>query len=177
MDKTSVEYHFGTKCVYASLRAVKLADLLHKGLHLNEAYFSTIDVLAFAAMTLLVVELGSSDSSILGEAIKSGKRAKELLLMLSLQSQTAAECWEALSVCWKSELKKSPPPADTSPKPVHQAGKSTPSRSTSLYATRRPGLKNLDSGIGMSESPTVSPTMTQLDNGFTSNMMDGVVRA
>ncbi|CAK3810541.1 fungal-specific transcription factor domain-containing [Lecanosticta acicola] len=189
VEKGTPEYYFGTRCVQAALKAVKLADLLHKGPHLNEAYFSTIDVLAFAAMTLLVVQLGSSDGSLLGEAIKSGKRAKELLLMLSLQSRTAAECWEALSVCWTSSLKEACPsslksPADKSTsaaKPVDQARKTPPSSTSarSMYP-KRPEVRNTDSGIGgIGESPTVSPVMAQFSGDFCSpaDVMDSVALA
>lgn len=191
VERGSHEYYFSWKCVQAALQAVKIADLLHKGLHLNEAYFSTVDVLAFAAMTLLVAELGSCDNAILSEALKSGKRAKELLLMLSLQSQTAAECWEALSVCWTS-LKNAPSNSKTSAddislasKPVHQAGKTLPSasapgRTSAPSHPKRPGIRNVDSGIGgMEENPTVSPSMTQLHTSFTGagDMMDTVALA
>lgn len=75
-----------------------MAELLHKQLQFNEAYFLTVDVLAFAVTTLLVVELGNNNTELNDEAIHASHSAKELLLVLSLHSETAAHCWEALAV-------------------------------------------------------------------------------
>lgn len=72
--------------------------MLHKRLWLNEAHFHTIDALAFAGLVLLVVEQTSGVSHLLMEAIQSSKRARELLLLLSLQNPSAATLWEILSV-------------------------------------------------------------------------------
>ncbi|EME47355.1 hypothetical protein DOTSEDRAFT_69328 [Dothistroma septosporum NZE10] len=120
-EKTHREAAYAHRAVQAALHAVQVAETLHSRLLLHEAYFSTIDVLVQAAMVLLVVELGSSNSTLLSESIEYGRRAKELLLTLSLQNPAAKECWEALS-------------------PVHQAVKNIGQPYTQTNAKRPPTL-------------------------------------
>ncbi|KAI5367728.1 hypothetical protein Slin15195_G028600 [Septoria linicola] len=98
VDRSSQPYALGLKAVNAALHAVQIAELLHSQLQYNEAYFLTIDVLVFAAMMLLVVEAGSADNALVLEAMRAGRACRELLLVLSLQSMTASQCWEALAV-------------------------------------------------------------------------------
>lgn len=97
MDRSLQGYAIGLKAVNAALHAVQIAELLHENLQYHEAYFSTIDVLVFAATALLVVEIGSTDDALVLEAMRAGRAARELLLVLSLQSTTASRCWEAFS--------------------------------------------------------------------------------
>ncbi|KAK4631330.1 hypothetical protein CLAFUW4_03219 [Fulvia fulva] len=144
-EKPTREAAYAHRAVQAALYAVQVAETLHKRLQLHEAYFTTIDVLVQAAMVLLVVELGSSNSSLLSESIKYGKRAKELLLNLSLQNPAAKECWEALS-------------------PMHQAVKNMGQPYTQTTAKRPATLvaqSSVDSGIDVN-----SPEMGFNPNPF-----------
>ncbi|KAM3423195.1 hypothetical protein BST61_g645 [Cercospora zeina] len=98
IDTASQPYLIGVKAVNAAVHAVQVAELLHHKLQFHEAYFLTIDVLVYAAVVLLVVESGSTDVSLVFEAVRAGRAAMELLLVLSLQSNTASQCWKALAV-------------------------------------------------------------------------------
>lgn len=99
VEINSPPYTLGLKAVNAALHAIQVAELLHKQLRLDEAYFLTVDVLVIAATTLLVFELGSGrESPWVHEALHASGIAKGLLLEMSLHSQTAAHCWEALAV-------------------------------------------------------------------------------
>ncbi|KAF2216648.1 hypothetical protein CERZMDRAFT_93938 [Cercospora zeae-maydis SCOH1-5] len=98
IDTASQPYLIGVKAVNAAVHAVQVAEFLHHKLQLHEAYFLTIDVLVYAAVVLLVVESGSTDVALVLEAMRAGRAAMELLLVLSLQSDTASQCWKALAV-------------------------------------------------------------------------------
>ncbi|GIZ46328.1 hypothetical protein CKM354_000945600 [Cercospora kikuchii] len=98
IDPCSQPYLIGMKAVNAALHAVQVAELLHHKLQFHEAYFLTIDVLVYAAVVLLVVESGGTEVPLVLEAMRAGRAAMELLLMLSLQTDTASQCWKALAV-------------------------------------------------------------------------------
>lgn len=166
-EKPTREAAYAHRAVQAALYAVQVAETLHKRLQLHEAYFTTIDVLVQAAMVLLVVELGSSNSSLLSESIKYGKRAKELLLNLSLQNPAAKECWEALSVCW-SKMQSPGNEHITNgvllSQPMHQAVKNMGQPYTQTTAKRPATLvaqSSVDSGIDVN-----SPEMGFNPNPF-----------
>lgn len=98
-DRKSEAYTFGKKCVQAALGAVSVASELQQRYQFNEAYFNAVEVLVYAHMALLIVELGSSDGEFLRDAQAANRRAKELLMNLALLSATASECLDALTVC------------------------------------------------------------------------------
>jgi hypothetical protein len=97
-DRTSEAYVYGAKCVQAALGAVRIAGELQQRYQFNEAYFNAVEVLVYALMVLHIVELGSSDGDFLRDAIAANRQAKELLMNLALQSTTASECLDALTV-------------------------------------------------------------------------------
>lgn len=88
----------GTKCVEAAIQAVQTADVLASRGALDAAYCLTVDVLAMAALTLLVVELGAP-TYIAADAVANASRtAKTLFESLAEKSSTAAGCLESLMV-------------------------------------------------------------------------------
>lgn len=139
----SDQYKFGLKAVHAALHAVQLAELLQARLQLNEAHFFTVDALVYAAVTLLVVELGGLDSGLEIEAMRAGRNAKELLLVLSLHSTTAAECWQILAL--RSSSVSDAVLGASNPGCMYpsQAASSSP------VAQWKPAMYTFDSGVGM----------------------------
>ncbi|KXS94388.1 hypothetical protein AC578_6592 [Pseudocercospora eumusae] len=101
-DLENPGHFYGKKCFEAALHAVQIAEILQQQGHFNEAYFFTLDVLAFAAVVLLVVEACCKEPQLVMEAMHSSRTARELLLVLSFLNSAAAECWSALSVCGSS---------------------------------------------------------------------------
>jgi hypothetical protein len=97
--RNSEAYAYGAKCVQAALGAVSVASELQKRYQFNEAYFNAVEVLVYALMVLLIVELGSSDGDFLKDVVVANRDAKELLMNLAIQSTTASECLDALTVC------------------------------------------------------------------------------
>ncbi|SMQ47618.1 unnamed protein product [Zymoseptoria tritici ST99CH_3D7] len=105
-DRKSEAYTFGKKCVQAALGAVSVASELQQRYQFNEAYFNAVEVLVYAHMALLIVELGSSDGEFLRDAQAANRRAKELLMNLALLSATASECLDALTPLYQPGSKK-----------------------------------------------------------------------
>ncbi|KXT17958.1 hypothetical protein AC579_9583 [Pseudocercospora musae] len=101
-DIENTGHFYGKKCFEAALHAVKIAEILHQQGHFNEAYFFTIDVLAFAAMVLMLVETCCKEAQLVMEAMHGTRCAREILLELSFRNSAAAECWSALSACGSS---------------------------------------------------------------------------
>lgn len=91
-------YACGSRGIEAAVQAVRTADALNGRGLLNEAYALTVDVLAMAATTLLVVELGSPDHIVVNAVKESSRTAKMLLEDLAKQNSTAAQCLESLVV-------------------------------------------------------------------------------
>lgn len=91
-------YACGLKCIEASIQAVRTAEALDIRGMLNEAYSLTVDVLAMAATTLLLVELGAPDSGTAETARRTSGKAKALLEGLAQKNSTAAQCLESLTV-------------------------------------------------------------------------------
>ncbi|KAF7190308.1 hypothetical protein HII31_08639, partial [Pseudocercospora fuligena] len=98
-DIENAGHFYGKKCLEAALHAVRIAEILHQQGHFNEAYFFTLDILAFAAMVLMIVETCCKEPQLVMEAMHGSRSARELLLVLSFRNSAAAECWSALSVC------------------------------------------------------------------------------
>lgn len=92
-----MEYNYAYRAFQAALSTVRVAQVLHRRLWLNEAQCVTLDTLAFAGMVLLAVERTSAVSYLLVEAVQCGKQVKELLLLVSLQNPAAAQLWEVLA--------------------------------------------------------------------------------
>ncbi|KAF2161373.1 hypothetical protein M409DRAFT_59088 [Zasmidium cellare ATCC 36951] len=93
-----MEYTYAYRAFQAAVNAVKIAQVLHKRLWLNEAHGITLDTLAFAGVVLLTVEQTSAVNHLLVEAVQRSKQAKELLLLASLQNPAAGEVWGVLSM-------------------------------------------------------------------------------
>ena len=91
-------YAYGSKCVEAAISAVRTAKALDDREILHEAYCLTVDVLAMAATTLLVVGLGSPDESTAEAVRESRMTSKALLEKLALKNASAAKCLESLIV-------------------------------------------------------------------------------
>ena len=64
----------------------------------NEAYALTVDVLAIAAITLLIVELSAPNDGTVDTVRRTGRNAKSLLEGLAQKNRTAARCLESLTV-------------------------------------------------------------------------------
>ena len=101
-------YACGSKCIEAAIEAVHIADALQARGMLNEAYALTMDVLAMAAISLLVVELGApTNGNCVVDVVKRASRhAKTLLDALAKTNITAAQCLESLmvSTCYNIPL-------------------------------------------------------------------------
>lgn len=97
-------YAYGSKCVEAAISAVRTAEELDDRMMLDEAYALTIDVLAMAATTLLVVELGSPLDETARVVRTSSATAKALLEKLAPSNAAAAKCLESLKVPLISSL-------------------------------------------------------------------------
>lgn len=65
---------------------------------LREAYLLTVDTLAMAATSLLVVGLGAPGDPSAVRAKSSGRKAKRLFEILAWQNPAAARCLESLIV-------------------------------------------------------------------------------
>jgi hypothetical protein len=91
-------YAYGSKCVEAAVSAVWTAQELDKRGMLDEAWCLTVDVLAMAATTLLVVGLGSPLESTAGSVRDSSSAAKALMEKLACRNASAAKCLESLTV-------------------------------------------------------------------------------
>jgi len=97
----------GTRCVEAAIQAVRTAEVLESRNSLNEAHAFTIDVLAMAAITLLVVELGAPAYATADMVRKASKRAKTLLESLAKNNWAASQCLESLAVSKAQRLRVS----------------------------------------------------------------------
>jgi hypothetical protein len=151
--------------VDAAFHAVEIAELLQERAQLSEAYFLTVDVLAFAAIVLLVLEVGGRDELLVAKATSAGSRAKALFLALSFHNSTAAACWEALMA--RSETPAGP--ASTIAQSLHGP------RSNELCAPppKRPSMYTGDSGVEVNlagyDIGSVNPTLSErhpLDVGY-----------
>ena len=91
-------YACGSKCIEAAIQAVRTAEALDIRGMLNEAYPLTVDVLAMAATSLLVVELGAPEDGMADTVRRTSKNAKTLLEGLAQKNNTAAQCLESLTV-------------------------------------------------------------------------------
>jgi hypothetical protein len=91
-------YAYGSKCVEAAVSAVWTAQELDKRGMLDEAWCLTVDVLAMAATTLLVVGLGSPLETTAGSVGDSSSAAKVLMEKLARRNASAAKCLESLTV-------------------------------------------------------------------------------
>ena len=91
---------YGSKCVAAAISAVWTAQELDNRGMLDEAWCLTVDVLAMAATTLLVVGLGSPLESTTHAVRESSSAAKALLEKLASRNASAARCLESLAVSW-----------------------------------------------------------------------------
>ena len=91
-------YACGSKCVEAAIQAVRAAEALDIRGMLHEAYALTVDVLAIAATTLLVVQLGAPNDDTADAVVSTSRTAKTLLEGLAEKNSTAAQCLESLMV-------------------------------------------------------------------------------
>lgn len=91
-------YACGSKCVDFAIQAVRIAQALDARGMLNEAYPLTVDVLAIAATTLLVVELRAPKDVAAEIPRKTSRSAKTLLEGLAQHNNAAARCLESLLV-------------------------------------------------------------------------------
>lgn len=89
-------------CVKAAIEAVHIAEMMEAHGILYEAYAFTIDIIAMAATSLLVVELIPPGDLLASHAKKSSWKAKALLENLALRSCAAARCLDSLLVSGKS---------------------------------------------------------------------------
>lgn len=87
-----------SKCVEAAIETVTIAEALEVQRMLYEGYAFAVDVVAMAAISLLVVELGAPDGSLAARAASSSRKAKVLLEVLALRSCSAAHCLTSLTV-------------------------------------------------------------------------------
>lgn len=99
-------YARGSKCVEAAIQAVRTAEALDIRNMFHEAYALTVDVLAMAAVTLLVVELGAPDDGTADTVGRTSRNAKSLLEGLAQQNRTAARCLESLTVSTVHEVQQ-----------------------------------------------------------------------
>lgn len=91
-------YACGSKCVEAAIQTVRTAEALNVRGMFNEAWPLTVDVLAIAATSLLVVELGAPEDDTVETVIGTSRNAKTLLEGLAQKNSTAAQCLESLTV-------------------------------------------------------------------------------
>lgn len=91
-------YTYGLKCVDAAIEAVRIAEALDARDVLHEAHALTVDVLVMAAISLLVVELGSPDIGMVDRVRDSSSKAKGLLEVLGRKNCSAAGCLDSLKV-------------------------------------------------------------------------------
>lgn len=91
-------YATASKCVEAAIETIWVAEIMHTQGTLHEAYALTVDVIAMAATTLMVVELGASRDELTSRVMSSSKKAKYILELLALQNCAAARCLESLAV-------------------------------------------------------------------------------
>jgi len=95
----------GSKCVEAAISAVRTANELDEREIFHEAWCLTVDVLAMAATTLLVVRLGSPIESTAKAVKESSISAKALLEKLACKNASAAKCLESLTVSSNKTLR------------------------------------------------------------------------
>jgi hypothetical protein len=86
------------RCVEAAIETVRLAEVMETQGVLYEAYAFTIDLIAMASTSLLVVELGAPGDLSIARVKSSSKNAKMLLERLALRNCAAARCLESLTV-------------------------------------------------------------------------------
>ncbi|KAM0724329.1 hypothetical protein Q7P37_000211 [Cladosporium fusiforme] len=89
-----------SKCVEAAIETVSIAKTLEIKRMLYEGYAFAVDVVAMAAISLLVVELGAPDDALAITAASSSRKAKVLLEVLALRSCSAAQCLTSLTVSY-----------------------------------------------------------------------------
>lgn len=87
------------KCIRGAMTAVQTAEMLDSLGMFNEAYPLTLQVLAFAATALLVVEMSIADIELVHRAQIGSRRARALLAKLSMSSVAAAQLLSSLQVC------------------------------------------------------------------------------
>jgi hypothetical protein len=85
-------------CMEAAIDAVRLAEVMDAQSILYEAYAFTVDLVAMAATSLLVIELGASGDVMVARVRSSSRKAKVLLESLALKNCAAARCLESLIV-------------------------------------------------------------------------------
>jgi hypothetical protein len=85
-------------CMEAAIEAVRLAEVMDAQGILYEAYAFTVDLVAMAATSLLVVELGTPGDVSVSRVGSSSRKAKVLLESLALKNCAAARCLESLMV-------------------------------------------------------------------------------
>lgn len=93
-----------TRCVEAAMEAVAIAEAMESRGMFREAYALTVDILAMAATSLLVVELGAPGDYMADRARMYSKKANVLLEILARQSCAAARCLESLNVSASKHL-------------------------------------------------------------------------
>ena len=86
-------YACGSKCVEAAIQAVRTAEALDIRGMLNEAYALTVDVLAIAATTLLVVELGAPNDGRAETVVRTSRTAKALLEVSQRRTALPRNVW------------------------------------------------------------------------------------
>jgi hypothetical protein len=86
------------RCLEAAIEAVRLAEVMDAQGILYEAYAFTVDLVAMAATSLLVVELGAPGDVSVACVRSSSRKAKVLLESLALRNCAAARCLESLIV-------------------------------------------------------------------------------
>jgi hypothetical protein len=82
----------------AAIEAVRLAEVMDTQGILYEAYAFTVGLVAMAATSLLVIELGAPGDVSVARVRSSSKKAKVLLESLALRNCAAARCLESLIV-------------------------------------------------------------------------------
>lgn len=91
-------YAAASKCVEAAIETIRVADAMQSLGVLHEAYAFTVDILAMAATSLLVVELGSPGDPLVDRTRTTGRTAQVLLQGLAVQNCSAARCLDSLTV-------------------------------------------------------------------------------
>ena len=86
------------KCVEAAIQTVQTAGMLDARSTPYEPFAFTTDVLAIAALTLLVVELGAPTYIALDAVKWASMNAKKLLRSLAQKNGAAVQCLESLMV-------------------------------------------------------------------------------
>jgi hypothetical protein len=85
-------------CVKAAIETIHIAEIMEAQGTLYEAYAFTIDVIAMAATSLLVVELMPPGDALADHAKRNSWKALALLETLATRSCAAVRCLDSLLV-------------------------------------------------------------------------------